>query len=33
VWDEYCRRQNAPVGRTWLDEVRAYERIVLSKRG
>jgi L-rhamnose isomerase len=33
VWDEYCRRQNAPVGRTWLDEVRAYERTVLSKRG
>ena len=33
VWDEYCRRQNAPVGRTWLDEVRAYERKVLSKRG
>jgi L-rhamnose isomerase len=32
VWDEYCRRQNAPVGRTWLDEVRAYERTVLSKR-
>ena len=33
VWDEYCRRQNAPVGSTWLDEVRAYERKVLSKRG
>ncbi len=33
VWDEYCRRQNAPVGRAWLDEVRAYERKVLSKRG
>jgi L-rhamnose isomerase len=32
VWDEYCRRQNAPVGRAWLDEVRAYERSVLSKR-
>ena len=32
VWDEYCRRQNAPVGRAWLDEVRAYERKVLSKR-
>ena len=33
VWDEHCRRQNAPVGRAWLDEVRAYERRVLSKRG
>jgi L-rhamnose isomerase len=32
VWDEYCRRQNAPVGRAWLDEVHAYERGVLSKR-
>ena len=32
VWDEYCRRQNAPVGRAWLDEVRVYERSVLSKR-
>jgi L-rhamnose isomerase len=32
VWDEHCRRQNAPVGRAWLDEVRAYERKVLSKR-
>jgi L-rhamnose isomerase len=32
VWDEYCRRQNAPVGRAWLAEVRAYERKVLSKR-
>ena len=32
VWDEYCRRQNAPVGRAWLEEVRAYERTVLSKR-
>jgi len=33
VWDEYCRRQSTPVGRAWLDEVRAYERTVLSKRG
>jgi L-rhamnose isomerase len=33
VWDEYCRRQNAPVGRAWLDDVRTYERTVLSKRG
>ncbi len=32
VWDEHCRRQNAPVGRVWLDEVRAYERKVLSQR-
>lgn len=32
VWDEYCRRQNAPVGAAWLDEVRAYEKTVLAKR-
>jgi L-rhamnose isomerase len=33
VWDEYCRRANVPVGMTWLEEVRAYERNVLSQRG
>lgn len=33
VWDEYCRRSNAPVGMAWLDEIRAYEKKVLSKRG
>jgi len=32
VWDEYCRRQNAPVGGAWLEEVRSYEKKVLSKR-
>lgn len=32
VWDEYCRRQNVPVGRAWLDEVKSYERTVLSRR-
>jgi L-rhamnose isomerase len=32
VWDEYCRRQNVPVGAAWLKEVRIYERKVLSKR-
>jgi len=32
VWDEHCRRQNAPVGEAWLKEVRSYERKVLSKR-
>jgi len=33
VWDEYCRRQEVPVGRAWLDEVRAYEKAVLAGRG
>jgi len=32
VWDEHCRRQNVPVGATWLDEVRGYENAVLSRR-
>jgi L-rhamnose isomerase len=32
VWDEYCRRQNVPVGAQWLEEVRSYEKSVLSKR-
>ncbi|HER33899.1 MAG TPA: L-rhamnose isomerase, partial [Halothiobacillaceae bacterium] len=33
VWDYYCLRQSVPVGRAWLEEVRAYEREVLSHRG
>jgi L-rhamnose isomerase len=33
VWDEYCRRQNVPVGTGWLEEVKGYEKDVLSKRG
>ncbi len=32
VWDEHCRRQNAPVGGAWLEEVRSYEKKVLSRR-
>ena len=32
VWDEYCRRQNVPIGSAWLAEVRNYEDSVLSKR-
>jgi len=33
VWDYHCLKQGVPVGEAWLDEVRAYERHVLSKRG
>jgi L-rhamnose isomerase len=33
VWDEYCRRQNVPVGPTWISEVKNYEKQVLAKRG
>lgn len=32
VWDEHCRRQGVPVGMSWLDAVRAYEKSALSKR-
>jgi L-rhamnose isomerase len=32
VWDEYCRRQNVPVGPAWIAEVKSYERDTLSKR-
>ena len=32
VWEEHCRRCDAPVGLSWLDEVRRYEREVLSNR-
>lgn len=32
VWDCHCLRQGVPVGLAWLDEVRRYERDVLSKR-
>lgn len=32
IWDEYLRRENAP-GSNWFDEVKRYEKEVLSKRG
>ena len=32
VWDRYCETRNVPVGLAWLDEVRQYEKDVLSKR-
>ena len=32
VWDEYCRRNNVPVGACWISEVKGYERDVLAKR-
>ncbi|MCY2931821.1 MAG: L-rhamnose isomerase [Planctomycetota bacterium] len=33
VWDHYCLAHAAPVGAAWLDEVKAYEKAVQSKRG
>jgi len=32
VWDAYCAKQGVPVGEAWLQQVRAYEADVLSKR-
>jgi L-rhamnose isomerase len=32
IWDCYCMKSGVPVAERWLDEVRAYEKSVLSKR-
>jgi L-rhamnose isomerase len=32
VWDYYCTKMQVPPAQAWLDEVRAYEKNVLSKR-
>lgn len=32
VWDYYCKKSDKGVGLEWLDEVRKYEKDVLSKR-
>jgi len=32
VWDYYCHTNNVPVGMSWFDEVRKYEKDVLSRR-
>jgi L-rhamnose isomerase len=32
IWEEFCRRENVPVGLDWLEEVRAYEKNVLALR-
>ena len=32
VWDYYCQSQNVLAGHAWLEQVRSYERNVLSKR-
>jgi len=32
VWDHYCIKKNVPVGMAWFDEVRKYEKDVLSAR-
>lgn len=32
VWDAYCERSGVPVGPSWIDDVKRYEREVLSGR-
>jgi L-rhamnose isomerase len=32
IWDYYCQMSNVPTARAWLDEVKKYEKDVLSKR-
>jgi L-rhamnose isomerase len=32
VWDYYCAKSNVPVADAWLNEVKTYEKNVLSKR-
>jgi len=32
VWDYYCQKQDVAVGTAWINEVRDYERQVLSAR-
>lgn len=32
VWDHYCLSQNVPVGMAFMDEIRAYERMILPQR-
>ena len=33
VWDMYCLRQGVPAGPAWLNDMHAYDRDVLRKRG
>jgi L-rhamnose isomerase len=32
VWDFYCLQQDVPVGISYMDGIRAYEKQVLSQR-
>ncbi len=32
VWDYYCEKQGVPVGKTWIDDAKAYEKNVLAGR-
>jgi L-rhamnose isomerase len=32
VWDYYCMKQGVPIGMDWFEDVKSYEKDVLSKR-
>ncbi len=32
IWEHYCTSQGVPASKVWLDEVKRYEKDVLSKR-
>ena len=32
VWDHYCLKQGVPVGPAWLEDVRSYEKSILTLR-
>jgi len=32
VWDYYCLKSGVPVGKQWLEDIKQYEKDVLSKR-
>ncbi|MDR1477728.1 MAG: L-rhamnose isomerase [Planctomycetaceae bacterium] len=32
IWDFYCEKNNVPVGAAWIEEVKKYEKKVLSER-
>lgn len=32
IWNYYCEKNNVPVGEMWIQEVKRYEKQVLSKR-
>jgi len=32
VWNYYCAQKDMPVGASWIDEAKKYEKTILSKR-
>ena len=32
IWNYYCEKNNVPVAEGWLNDVKEYEKVELSKR-